>query len=98
MMRLIDADMLMELARNHVNRTVDCNDIARFPIVDAVPVVHARWNRKDGKAVMFDIEWECNKCGCAISTSGIYTPAACGWNFCPSCGAKMDGGAEDDNQ
>lgn len=38
-MRLIDADALMELARNHVNRTVDCNDIARFPTIDAVPVV-----------------------------------------------------------
>ena len=71
-----------------------CEMIDDAPTVDAEPVVHARWNRKDEKAVMFDIEWECSKCGCAISTSGIYTPAACGWNYCPNCGAKMDGGAE----
>ena len=36
-MRLINADALMELARNHVNRMVDCNDIARFPTIDAAP-------------------------------------------------------------
>ena len=30
-MRLIDADALMELARNHISKSVDCNDIARFP-------------------------------------------------------------------
>lgn len=41
-MRLIDADALMALAHNHINRTVDCNDIARFPTVDAVPVVRCR--------------------------------------------------------
>ena len=34
--RLIDADALMQLAQNCVTKTVDCNDIARFPtIIDA---------------------------------------------------------------
>ena len=31
--RLIDADNLMELAYNCVTKTVDCNDIARFPTI-----------------------------------------------------------------
>lgn len=35
--RPIDANALMDFARNHVNRTVDCNDIARFPTLDYVP-------------------------------------------------------------
>ena len=35
--RPIDANALMDFARNHVNRTVDCNDIARFPTIDYVP-------------------------------------------------------------
>ena len=30
---LIDADALMEYCQNHINKTVDCNDIARFPII-----------------------------------------------------------------
>ena len=31
--RLIDADALMQLAQNCVTKTVDCNDIARFPTI-----------------------------------------------------------------
>lgn len=41
-MRPIDADALMELARNHINRAVDCNDIARFPTIEAEPVVRCK--------------------------------------------------------
>ena len=40
---LISRSALMELARNHIGRTVDCNDIARFPGVDAEPVRHGKW-------------------------------------------------------
>ena len=36
---LISRSALLEFAHNHVNRTVDCNDIARFPAVDAEPVI-----------------------------------------------------------
>ena len=36
---LISRDALLEFARNHVGGTVDCNDIARFPAIDAVEVV-----------------------------------------------------------
>lgn len=36
---LISRSALLEFAHNHVNGTVDCNDIARFPSVDAEPVI-----------------------------------------------------------
>lgn len=36
---LISRAALLEFAHNHVNGTVDCNDIARFPAVDAEPVI-----------------------------------------------------------
>lgn len=39
---LISRSALLELAHNHVGGTVDCNDIARFPAVDAVVVVRCR--------------------------------------------------------
>ena len=39
---LIDANALMNLARNHIDGIVDCNDIARFPTVDAVEVVRCK--------------------------------------------------------
>lgn len=31
--RLIDADVLIEFCQNDINKTVDCNDIARFPTI-----------------------------------------------------------------
>lgn len=85
-MRLIDADMLMELARNDVNRTVDCNDIARFPAVDAVPVVRCG---KCAKAKKFHNP----KMGDLILCSEyrVFTDE-CG--FCHK-GAKMVGGDEE---
>ena len=39
MVDLINRAALLEFAHNHVNGTVDCNDIARFPAVDAEPVI-----------------------------------------------------------
>lgn len=36
---LISRSALLEFAHNHVNGTVDCNDIARFPAVDAESVI-----------------------------------------------------------
>lgn len=80
-MRLIDADALMELARNNVNRTVDCNDIARFPTIDAVPVVRCREckhhrNQLDDRFVI------CRRWRKIMEVDG----------FCHK-GAKMDGGA-----
>lgn len=80
-MRLINADALMELARNHVNRTVDCNDIARFPTVDAAPVVHAWWD--------FLIDgYYCSECDHKIRKLKRKP------NYCERCGAKMDGGED----
>lgn len=31
--RLIDADALMKYCQNDINKTVDCNDISRFPTI-----------------------------------------------------------------
>ena len=54
--------------------------------IDAVPVVHGRW-----------IASHDNFCACSICKYPVYFVEA-GWNqtnYCPNCGAKMDGG--DDN-
>jgi hypothetical protein len=82
---LISREALLEFARNHIGGTVDCNDIARFPAVDAEPVRHGRWIERDGKT------W-CSLCG---ASNKAYKPP-----FCPHCGAhmsaKMDGGNTDE--
>ena len=100
-MRLIDADVLMELARNHVGRTVDCNDIARFPTIDAVPVVHARWEKtSDG------CRTRCSFCKIKLPGVWYYNGEDCDENyeeidatpFCPNCGAKMNENEEEHGQ
>lgn len=77
-MRLIDADALMELARNNINGTVDCNDIARFPTIDAEPVRHGYWTNVDNTFTKF----QCSECGRIEHTY---------WERC-RCGAIMDRG------
>ena len=53
------------------------------PTVDAVPVVHGRWEK-------FGYDFCCSACG--VYQCGHYIGMT---NYCPNCGAKMDGG--DDN-
>lgn len=83
----ISRDALLELAHNHVGGTVDCNDIARFPAVDAVEVRHGRWiiNKHYG-------DYECSECGKGNVTVMHFKNN--GMHYCPNCGAKMDAGGE----
>lgn len=52
--------------------------------VDAVEVVHAKWLKNGWN------DYSCSACRCNLIGHG-----ASGWNYCPNCGAKMDGGNED---
>ena len=49
--------------------------VQNAPTVDAVEVVHGRWLEGNGRQ-------PCSKC----KYRGIKS-----WNYCPNCGAKMDG-------
>ena len=93
-MRLIDADALMELANNHKNKVVDANDIARFITIEAEPVRHGWWVplSYDGYTNGYPVydEWECSECHFACEGEG--EPPL---NYCPNCGAKLDGGAKE---
>ena len=61
--------------------------INSIPAADVAPVVHGRWIH-DGRRVESGIDWcHCSECGksdnfCART------------NYCPNCGAKMDGDEE----
>ena len=85
MPRYIDAEKLCELARNHINKSVDCNDIMRFPFADVQEVRHGKWNTVNSKVT------QCSVCGVSRD---IRTQV--GWNFCPICGAKMGEDGEDE--
>lgn len=59
---------------------------------DWEPVVHGRWDDSgrytfpSGNAAV-----RCTNCGCALTESEYRLN---NWNYCPVCGAKMDGGAD----
>ena len=101
-MRLIDADALL----------ADCifsspqfekgmrKFIADAPTIDAVPVVHGEWV-DEGKKVTWDELFpgcpsgscECSICGDWLTASDEYPARGL---YCPNCGAKMDGGKDDE--
>ena len=56
------------------------------PTVDAVEVVHGRWEKNwhDNSLIGHEYE-ECSVCGCMISDTEKFWDC----NYCPNCGAKM---------
>ena len=89
-MRLIDVD---EAKRRIIEFATGCHPevltvdsiimlLDKADTVDAVPVVHGRWVGVD-----YDLAYECSVCGYS-------TPCQLS-NYCPNCGAKMDGGNGD---
>ena len=86
--KLIDKEALLKFARNHVGGTVDCNDIARFPTVDAERVKHGEWFELTEKETgefpkMFRLT--CSLCKYTMLRDELWKPP-----YCPNCGARMD--------
>lgn len=61
-------------------------EVSDAPAADVAPVVHGRWK-------YCGFLQECQACGEIYSVHGGNSGKS--WNFCPNCGAKMDGGDED---
>lgn len=61
--------------------------LASVPAADVVPVVHGWWDANE----------ICSLCG-EKSTEGLDATIWNYWlpNYCPNCGAKMDGGEDND--
>lgn len=87
MAEYIDKQAFLDYMRG-TNRyfTVKC-DIESFPTVDVAPVVHGRWISKNHHG--YERVFVCSNCG---YIDGY--PFNDRSNYCPNCGAKMDGGIE----
>ena len=88
MPRYIDAEKLYELARNHIDRTVDCNDIMRFPLADVQEVKHGKWTVQH-EGTYKRAKCYCSVCGNPTGIKGMVSSQK--KPYCPNCGAKMDG-------
>lgn len=68
------------------------NLVAEFdviPAADAVPVVHGRWvyDEERGAPGIYAV--------CTVCNEVVYQAGE--WFYCPNCGAKMNGGDEDED-
>lgn len=62
--------------------------LKKIPAADVAPVVRTRWAHLGGD------EWCCPVCGFVITTEGSWDKPT--KKYCEDCGAKMDGGADDE--
>lgn len=88
-MRLIDADAIINICNSSFWPDTVKMRINELPTIDAVPVVHGEW--KETPYTDYDDTWECSVCG-EPWTLIEGTPQDNLMNYCPKCGAKMDGG------
>lgn len=86
---MIDADALKaELLRMGFFPAMVKAAIERMPTVDAVPVVHGRWEEYDD--YLMNTVYRCSICNEDFVTIDG-DPKDNGWNYCPNCGAQMGG-------
>ena len=72
----------------------DCiaSEILSLPAADVAPVVHGKWvhSRYDRSSEQFDVV-KCSRCGLEAYAMAYHVRDG---NYCPRCGARMDGGNE----
>ena len=74
------------IGQENANRM--CEAVLHMPSADIEPVRHGRWIDKGGDSLR---GFECSACGVKryVITKCMKKPI---FDFCPFCGAKMDGG------
>ena len=70
------------------------NDLAEdfysIPAADVAPVVHGRWEQDA------DGDWYCTNCDEVVAICESGRERTYRKLYCPNCGAKMDGGVDDE--
>ena len=78
-------DALKALYNDYAYAAMDV--IKRLPAADVAEVVHGRW--------IEDHDYlKCPECGVMVKWDFTFFDIG-NWNYCPNCGAKMDGGFDD---
>lgn len=90
-MRLIDADALIytKAFAPCGNGKYDAVNIVYETDIDAAPTIDPV---KHGKWIKDDVGVHCSECFCGWDFLTGIPVEVYGFNYCPNCGAKMDGG------
>ena len=92
-MRLIDADELKQSIRDRYYDNPYAIEIITeinwAPDVNAAEIIHGEWVGRRGSGGYDD--YYCSVCG--VYEEGTSNPKYLG-NYCPNCGARMDGGSK----
>ena len=93
-MRLIDADEVIKFFKENSEDDFYkpiydgvVNILMRQPTIDAEPVRHGKWVAPDNEVTDY---WRCSVCGEEYYFE-FNSPFENNMNYCPNCGAKMDG-------
>lgn len=70
------------ITRRYENPEICTQEINSIPAADVAPVVHAQWVEDESGIII------CPECKREYNLIAKFT------NYCPACGAKMDGGEE----
>lgn len=80
MAEYIEREAIIKLITSRYENPELCTqEINSIPAADVAPVVHGRWENFRGKP-------RCSQC------KAVWPEDYFGHNYCPRCGAKMDGG------
>lgn len=90
MVEYIQRETLLERAEydNNYRLIIPAEAIKAAPAADVVPVVHGRWGTGRFNLETGNYEEQCTRCR---NFSKEYDKP-----YCPNCGAKMDGGTDND--
>lgn len=96
MAEYIQRETLLERAEydNNYRLIIPAEAIKAAPAADVVPVVHGHWIWHEE-----EFEYECSACHCRFDYNHMFELFDHGFqyaNWCPNCGSKMDGGADND--
>ena len=80
------------ITHRYENPEICTQEINSIPAADVAPVVHGRWihSRYEDCSEQFELV-KCSQCNHEAYAMALYVR---GGNYCPNCGAKMDGGAD----
>lgn len=83
-----------EGSSEHYAYSAALREIRNAPAADVAPVAHGKWvhSRYDRSSEQFDVV-KCSRCGLEAYAMAYHVRDG---NYCPRCGARMDGGNEND--